>query len=284
MNKLIKPIEEFFFARLLIIGLVGISIVASVDFYFADGVFNRSLRIDSIILFSIFIAYCFMRFGKFTVAVLSIAVLLVAAMFFQSITSPKITSSSMAVVMLVGFGYSLLLKRAVVFTMQAITLSGMIFVFGWQALHPHDYSTTTGIVIVTGVTYVILFSIISTASWILKERYNEALQRIAEKTNEIEAQNEELVQSQETLNELNVNLEKLVGERAEKILHQNTQLRNYAYANAHHVRGPLARLLGLVQLSKIDASLNYPFLFEKIEEQAIEIDNVIKSINEELEK
>jgi hypothetical protein len=45
----------------------------------------------------------------------------------------------------------------------------------------------------------------------------------------------------------------------------------------------VARVLGLIQLSKMDTTLDLPFIFKKVEEQVLEIDEVVKGINQELE-
>jgi len=42
--------------------------------------------------------------------------------------------------------------------------------------------------------------------------------------------------------------------------------------------------LGLLQLAKLEKDVDYPFLFLKIDEQAKEIDVVLKKINKELEE
>jgi signal transduction histidine kinase len=125
----------------------------------------------------------------------------------------------------------------------------------------------------------------------MKRRYDDALKTLAEqnielieKTNEIETQNEELMQSHENLNNMNMHLESLVHERTREVQTRNEQLVRFAYSNAHDVRGPVARVLGLIQLSKMEADLDYPFLFKKIEEQTKEIDEAVKGINRELEK
>ncbi|MEL7005573.1 MAG: GAF domain-containing protein, partial [Bacteroidota bacterium] len=47
------------------------------------------------------------------------------------------------------------------------------------------------------------------------------------------------------LNELNMALEIKVNQRAQEIISQRDKLTNYAYYNAHKLRAPLARLLGL---------------------------------------
>ena len=197
----------------------------------------------------------------------------------------------MAVVMVIGFGFSVLLKGRLPLVLHAVTLTGMIIIFSWLSMHPQRYSKPDASeIIVAGVTYVILYLLIAYSSLVLKQRYDEAFKTLAaqnleliEKTNEIETQNEELVQSHENLHNINNHLESMVNERTEEVQKQNEQLIKYAYSNAHHVRGPVARVLGLIQLSKIETNLDYPFLFQKIEEQTKEIDEVVKGINKELE-
>ncbi|HOX83809.1 MAG TPA: hypothetical protein PLS08_12325, partial [Chryseolinea sp.] len=165
-------------------------------------------------------------------------------------------------------------------------------VFSWLVMHPNRYGkTNSNDIIVASVTYAILYTIIAYSSWILKQRYDESINNLAlinneliEKSNEIETQNEELMQSQENLAQLNNHLEAIVQERTQKVNRQNEQLISYAYSNAHHVRGPVARVLGLIQLTKMQTELDYPELFQKIEEQTKEIDEVVKRINKELEK
>lgn len=212
-------------------------------------------------------------------------------MFYQSISADSITTSSMAVVMVIGFGFSVLLKGRLPLLLHAIMLAGMIAVFNWLAMFPLQYGKpNANDIIVAGITYGVLYIVIAYSSWLLKQRYDEAFKQLAEtnvelieKTHEIETQNEELLQSQENLFQLNTHLESIVDARTQEVKNQNERLIRYSYANAHHVRGPVARVLGLIQLSKMDVNLDYPFLFQKIEEQTREIDEVVKGINRELE-
>ncbi len=67
-----------------------------------------------------------------------------------------------------------------------------------------------------------------------------------------------------------------------ELLRHNKKLLKYAYLNAHEVRGPVARLLGLIQVSKLDTDPDYPWFFEKVENEATSIDKVLKVITEEL--
>ena len=289
--KLEKPIEAFFLESLLKLALIGVLIVMSVDFYFNQITVVRTAIINFSILFSIITSYILYKNGYFIASVLFMGFITMAAMFYQSIAADAITTSSMAVVMVIGFGFSVLLKGRLPLVLHAFTLFGMIIIFTWLSMHPQRYSKPDASdIIVAGVTYVILYLLITYSSLVLKQRYDEVFKTLAaqnleliEKTNEIETQNEELVQSHENLHDINNHLESLVNQRTEEVQRQNEQLIKYAYSNAHHLRGPVARVLGLIQLSKIETNLDYPFLFQKIEEQTKEIDEVVKGINKELE-
>jgi hypothetical protein len=104
-----------------------------------------------------------------------------------------------------------------------------------------------------------------------------------EKSNEIAAQNEELLQIQDHLNLVNSSLEKEVTERTVKIKEQNEMLIKYSYTNAHHLRGPVARLLGLASICQKESDPDYAFFISKMLDQTKELDGVIKQINIELE-
>jgi len=109
------------------------------------------------------------------------------------------------------------------------------------------------------------------------------LAELKDKSDEIAAQNEELMQSEENLSKVNLHLENLVEERTKKIREQNEMLLKYAYSNAHHVRGPVARVLGLIQVSKMKTDLDFPWFFEKVETEAKTIDAILKRIASDFE-
>jgi len=67
-----------------------------------------------------------------------------------------------------------------------------------------------------------------------------------------------------------------------ELLKHNEKLMKYAHLNAHEVRGPLARLLGLIEVSKLDSNLNFLWFFEKIKDEATDIDKILKTITKEL--
>lgn len=116
------------------------------------------------------------------------------------------------------------------------------------------------------------------------DEFNQRLlAELKDKSDEIAAQNEELLQSEENLSRVNLHLEGLVEERTGKIREQNEALLKYAYANAHHVRGPVARVLGLIQISRMKTDLDFPWLFDKIENEANAIDVILKRIATDFE-
>jgi len=140
-----------------------------------------------------------------------------------------------------------------------------------------------------GLRTFIAYCIMSVSSFIFQAiiTYNDKLNKhilseLKLKSDEIKLQNEKLIQSQERLNQINQHLEELVLKKTASIKAQNEKILHYAYSNAHHVRGPVARLLGLIELSKMETDLNYPWFFEKVEYTAKEVDSIIKGISKEL--
>lgn len=144
--------------------------------------------------------------------------------------------------------------------------------------------------VTAAITYSTLYFILCYATWVLKSNYDRIQQHLLNTNNQLSAkakeiafQKEELLQIQENLSVLNADLEKIVDERTVKIKVQNEILKQYSYRNAHHLCGPVARLLGLSMVYKLDPKSNPDFFMDKMVEQANEIDSVIKQINIELE-
>ena len=291
MIKYQRPIEYDFLDSVLKIALVSILIVIASDYFFTRFFVLRSLVVNSIVLVAILLAFIMRWQGYFIASVLWMGLMIVAAMFYQSIEAEEITTSSMAVVMVVGFGFSILLKQRWPLLIHFGIIFGMIIVFGWLAAHPKRYGKTNASdIIVAGITYVLLYVVIAYSSWKLRRRYDQTLdmlvdanKELASNAKEIALRNEELLQSQDRLHQMNTRLESLVTARTAEITRKNETLIRYAYANAHHLRGPVARALGLIQLSRMDTDLDCPYILKKVEEQVVEIDEVVQGINRELQ-
>jgi len=80
------------------------------------------------------------------------------------------------------------------------------------------------------------------------------------------------------------NLEVLVNQRTLKVTEQYNLLKKYAHMNSHDVRGPLARVLGLVDIIMREYKDSDPHnLFEKLHESAHELDDIVKRMNRLIE-
>jgi tetratricopeptide (TPR) repeat protein len=126
----------------------------------------------------------------------------------------------------------------------------------------------------------VLLAVISLLGFLLyrysreKRKSNEELIRL----------NKDISEKNEEIKQINDHLEEEVNVRTEKIQLQNQKLIEYAFFNAHKVRGPLARVLGLVALTKNESSLEeVKSLHEKIHLSALELDEVVKEINQKLD-
>lgn len=97
--------------------------------------------------------------------------------------------------------------------------------------------------------------------------------------------NEELTASHEEVRSLNDNLEKIVLSRTERINEQLQQLEKYAHMNSHEVRGPVARILGLIDLIQMKENrMMLDELIQKLSLASEELDVVIKKMNRLLEE
>lgn len=98
---------------------------------------------------------------------------------------------------------------------------------------------------------------------------------------EIAKQNEELKVQQEYIQNINVELEKKVEIRTKELFEKNLILEKYSYANSHNVRGPLSRILGLIEVFKINnVAMPTEELMLHIQNSATELDKIIHDLND----
>ena len=80
-------------------------------------------------------------------------------------------------------------------------------------------------------------------------------------------------------------LEEKVQERTEEIRMQNQKLVEYAFFTAHEVRGPFARILGLVELVKIkQLKHEREEIISRLRVSANELDEILRQVNRKLER
>jgi signal transduction histidine kinase len=284
----IKKIERFFLNILLRVIIAGVSLIFLADMilYPED---RLSLLIDGIILSACITSYL-LRNKFHTLSVLILTSIVLATMIYQALMVPVNTTTSLSVILVVGFVHSVMLKGKTMWVMHILTFVAIHSIFILQFQNPElRFSDKMNEIVTVTITYSILYFILTYATSVLKASYDRIHSHLKyinidlkEKNNEIATQNEELRQIQDNLYELNTDLERIVNERTEKVRIQNDILLKYSYRNAHDLRGPVARLLGLASLSKLEAPPEHDFIMEKMVEQAHEIDQVVKQINVEL--
>ncbi|MBS1681075.1 MAG: hypothetical protein JST48_05135 [Bacteroidetes bacterium] len=275
MNKL-KNIEKFFLNTILIISIAGTFLVlVSNSLLFPEDIL--SILISIAMLAALILAYL-LRTKYPTVGVLILGFVALSAMSYQRLAVPN-TTTTLSIVMIIGFIFSIMLKGRIMWIMHGITFAiiNTLFVF-----HLKDAVTAA-------ITYSTLYFILTYGAGVLKSSYDRMHQHLRdtnlqlnEKAKEIEAQNEELLKIQDNLNTLNMDLEKTVNERTARIQTQNEILIKYSYTNAHHLRGPVARLLGLANIYKLEPQPDPDFFINQMVLQAKEIDAVVNQINIEL--
>jgi signal transduction histidine kinase len=114
-------------------------------------------------------------------------------------------------------------------------------------------------------------------------------EEVQTKNNEIAAQNEELhtqaemlIEKNELLEAIRENLEDKVKERTqnltqlnEDLLEQNTKLEQFAFITAHNIRGPIARIQGLLQILPEEVSNE---VVDYLKYSVDELDQVIRDL------
>ncbi|NJN26219.1 MAG: tetratricopeptide repeat protein [Cyclobacteriaceae bacterium] len=140
------------------------------------------------------------------------------------------------------------------------------------------------LVIISGIAmFFLLFGILILVLKLFKS--NNAWAKSIQKLNsEIEDKAEALRLMNEEVKMINSNLEKAVEDRTDKIKAQNQKLVEYAFINSHEIRGPLARVMGLVYLMGLENKILLgDESFAMLMEATFELDHVIKKASQLLE-
>lgn len=108
---------------------------------------------------------------------------------------------------------------------------------------------------------------------------------VEQQKEEIAAQADNLMQLYKEITAINNNLEELVRARTEELADQNRRLAEYAFTNAHKLRGPLTRIMGLINIINIaptvEEKLHYIDLLNKATKQLDEVvHNIQKLVTE----
>lgn len=141
------------------------------------------------------------------------------------------------------------------------------------------------------VLYWLLFSLLS---YLLVNSIDNLVSKlitantlIAEQKEEMATINEELSETNQSLHVLNQQmaglndaLERKVQERTKTIEQRNEKLESYAFYNAHKLRGPYCRILGLISLRKIVEAEEKEEIDRLLDQCMFELEQIIQEIQQ----
>lgn len=135
--------------------------------------------------------------------------------------------------------------------------------------------TINGIYVVALLVFVVV-AFLQFRNAKIKNRLNVELEKKQEK---ILRQSEELKAINQEIEKINTNLEKTVEERTKTITEKNKLLMEYAYFNSHQIRGPLARILGLIQVLNMEYKDSFGGHLNMLQQAGNDLDDAIHKIN-----
>jgi signal transduction histidine kinase len=146
----------------------------------------------------------------------------------------------------------------------------------------YSYTLRTPLIILQS-NFIFYWNIFFTGALILVVMYifKSGYERTQKK---ILNQHNMLVHQKEEIEVINNNLEQLIVDRTEKIKDQEDRITKFAFINAHKVRSPLARIMGLLNL--IDLEKNKAGTCEeylpKLRDNAEELNEMLKEVSHTL--
>lgn len=141
-------------------------------------------------------------------------------------------------------------------------------------------------IILSVVIVLILLSIFSL--YVVSAYRNQKIlgEKLTELNGKIASQNERLESANKEISNMNEKLERRVEERTQSLIDKNRQLERYAFKHSHELRAPLSRLMGLVELVKLDAfesQEDLKLMVQGLDLSAVELDQIIRQMAEDLE-
>lgn len=163
-----------------------------------------------------------------------------------------------------------------------------------ESLFKKEASLNERNILVLGLIIIFLISTLILVGFILfqKTRYNKDLSKvnrlIKQNNDELEAQNEEITQqayhleyANQEIQRINENLEQIVEVRTNEIVQKNEMLKEYAFINAHKLRAPVARLLGLCNLFPLyESEEEKQNILTLLQQETQDLDKLIKAIDD----
>ena len=285
-NKL-QSIESYFLKIVLFVGLLSAIITALVE-YISTPVFSQNNVIDlsiiGVLVASLFLLYS----GYLTITGIIAGVAIITLMLVEILSVNYLKPGSLSVLFVIALFNSVVFYKRLRIVMHSITLIALITMLSYLIGNGVSLQDGTSL-ISTSINIVVIYGLIAITSTILKYRYDGMITKLnSANTNlqaaraEIEEKNRKLEEKINELNQLNSQLEEIIHEKTKKIQAQNEQLIQHAHESAHHLRAPVARILGLVNIVRADTTADYHELFSKLNVEIEDLDLVIKRISSDL--
>lgn len=113
-----------------------------------------------------------------------------------------------------------------------------------------------------------------------REKNQESNETLIQLTAELEKKKKELLVKRQKIEDLKKNLEHLVHERTLQLEEKNEQLSQYAYDNAHILRGALCNILAIISLIKKEQNDTQTMQkVDKLNQKAVDLDNLVYQVN-----
>lgn len=143
----------------------------------------------------------------------------------------------------------------------------------------YTYSSSEPLIVISG-NFIFYWNIFFTGALILLVMYifKSGYERTQKKLLE---QHEMMAHQKEEIEGINNNLEQIIVDRTEKLKDQEIRITKFAFINAHKVRSPLARIIGLLNL--IDLEKNKGSTCEeylpKLKSNAEELNDMLREVS-----
>ncbi len=218
---------------------------------------------------------------------------LVLSLYVMSVTAGFFLMGGFSNIVLLDFMNILLLitilsQRRVRLVYYAL-ISIVLVVGAWCSLVAPHWIQNNRIgdpIYLVGLHVMLRFVLIVVNSFTIRREFVKENKVTRELNSQLIAANGAVEDQKAALEKINAQLDELVQNRTEKIKKLNLKLIDYAYFNAHKVRGPVARILGLINLlnfEDIDEQERIVYL-NKLRDCVEDLDLVIREINDTLEE
>lgn len=192
--------------------------------------------------------------------------------------SGKVIKSILYCALGITIYYTVFLMPIFIVTNQLLGLNEAAFIPFYKELSQSLYFE-----FVTSLLVVTLFLIQFNYSRKLKKYSTRLEDLVRERTEELSSTVEDLNHANEELTSMNDGLDLMVKNRTAELEERNYQLTEYAFINSHLLRAPLARILGLTDLIRMESTdPKTQDLMDKLFNSCEELDEIIKLMSTQL--